>query len=374
MTTEDRPPGWLTSATLRVALVVVGAGVVVWAVDRLRTLVFIVFVALFLSIALEPAVHYLSHRGWRRQTATVVVFFLAFLAASAFVASLVPVFVSQASALVRNMPGYIEDVQGWLDAQPNLNIEILNQGVEDEFQSLGNILSSYGTRVAGGVFALGNTLFSVIFRFVTILLFAFYMVSDGPKMRRTFLSFLPPHRQREALRMWEIAVEKTGGYIYSRLLLTVVAASFTALVLSVLDVPYSIALGLWVGVLSQFVPVIGTYIAAILPVLVALVPSGPADGWHLGRSLWVLGALVGYQQVENLLVAPKITAKAMAIHPAVSVASVIAGASLLGGIGAVLALPVTATIQAVLSEALARHDLIESDALTEQEPKVKRRG
>ena len=132
-------------------------------------------------------------------------------------------------------------------------------------------------------------------------------------------------------------------------------------VLRLLGVPYSIALGLWVGVLSQFVPVIGTYIAAVLPVFVAFFQQ-PIT------ALWVLIALIAYQQVENFLVAPRITARAMAIHPAVSIGAVIAGASLLGGIGAALALPVAATIQAFISTAVARHDLIESPLLDEAGP------
>jgi len=84
-------------------------------------------------------------------------------------------------------------------------------------------------------------------------------------------------------------------------------------------------------------------------------------------------ALVAYQQIENFWVAPKITAKAMAIHPAISIGSVIAGASLLGGIGAVLALPVAATIQAFISTVLERHEVIESESLYDRAPTARGR-
>jgi predicted PurR-regulated permease PerM len=373
MIIQPRPPAWLPRAAATVAAVILGVLAALWVADRLRTLLFIIFIALFVAVALEPAVQYLANRGWKRTRATGVVFLLTLLALASFIAALVPVFVSQASSLVENMPAYIEDVQGWIDRQPNLDIDIFSDQLAAQFESLGTLITSYGATVAGGVFAVGNTVFSAIFRFVTVSLFAFYMVAEGPKMRRTLLSTMPPNRQREALRIWEISVEKTGGYIYSRLVLAIVAASFTALMLSLLGVPYAIALGLWVGVLSQFVPVIGTYIAAVLPVLVALVPEGPNDVWHGGRALWVLVALIGYQQVLDLLVAPKITAKAMAIHPAVSVAALIAGANLLGGMGAVLALPAAAIIQAVISTAWERHELIDSEALVEPPVRPPRR-
>ncbi|MDH3518391.1 MAG: AI-2E family transporter, partial [Acidimicrobiia bacterium] len=262
--------------------------------------------------------------------------------------------------LAENLPAYLENVQSFIDEQQFFDIELVDPQVARQLNNLGDLIESYGGEVAGGVAAVGNTVFGALFRVVTITLFAYYMVAEGPQLRRTVLGILPQRRQREVLRVWEIAVDKTGGYVYSRFVLALVAAAFTSSVLRLLDVPFSLALGMWVGVLSQFVPVVGTYIAAVLPVLVALFES-PAT------AAWVLLALVAYQQVENFLVAPRITAKAMAIHPAVSVGSVIAGASMLGGIGAVLALPVAATIQAFISTAIERHDLIESAALVEQD-------
>ncbi len=340
------------------ALVVLGVLATLWIAAQLRTLIFIVFIALFVAVALEPAVQFLSKRGWPRRIATVVVFLGTYLVVAGFAAALVPLFVTQASELTDNLPAYLENVQSFIDEQQFFDIELVDPQVDRQLNNLGDLIENYGGDVAGGVFAVGNTVFGALFRVVTITLFAYYMVAEGPEWRRTVLAVLPQRRQREVLRIWEIAVDKTGGYVYSRFVLALVAAAFTAGVLRLLDVPFSLALGMWVGVLSQFVPVVGTYIAAVLPVLVALFQS-PAT------AAWVLLALIAYQQVENFLVAPRITAKAMAIHPAVSVGSVIAGASILGGIGAVLALPVTATIQAFISTAIERHELIESEALVE---------
>ncbi len=362
---EQSAPRWLPRAALTVAVVILGVLAMLWVANRLRSLIFMVFISLFVAVALEPAVQFLAKRGWRRNYATTLVFSATFLAGIAFVAALVPLFVNQAAELADQLPTYIAAVQEWL-GQGDVDVELIDQTITRQFDDLGRLLGQYGSQVAGGLFAVGNTVFGVIFRLVTVGLFSYYMVSDGPKLRRTVLAFMPQHRQREALRIWEIAVEKTGGYIYSRLILAVVAAAFTALVLTILGVSYPLALGLWVGVLSQFVPVIGTYIAAVLPVVVAFFDR-PLT------ALWVLVALIGYQQVENFLVAPRITAKAMSIHPAVSVAAVIAGVSLLGGIGAVLSLPVAATVQAFISTALNRHDLVESPLFNEPEQRRSRR-
>lgn len=355
-------PDWLPRAALTVAIVILGVLATLWVAMRLRTLIFIVFISVFVAVALDPAAQYLTRRGWSRRLAAGTVFFGAALMFFGFVAALVPLFVDQAAELAENLPGYVENVQEFIDRSDAVDVDLIDPQIADQLENLGDLLGQYATRVAGGIFAVSNTVFGAIFQMVTIALFSYYIVAEGPRFRRTVLSFLPPRRQREVLQIWEIAVEKTGGYVYSRLVLAAVAGSFTALVLGLLGVPYPVALGLWVGVLSQFVPVVGTYIAAVLPVIVALTVSPPT-------ALWVLIALVAYQQLENFVVAPRITARAMAIHPAVSIGAVIAGASLLGGVGAVLALPVAATVQAFISTAIHRHDLIEAELLAEDPPR-----
>jgi predicted PurR-regulated permease PerM len=111
--------------------------------------------------------------------------------------------------------------------------------------------------------------------------------------------------------------------------------------------------------MSQFVPVLGTYLAAILPVLIALL-NEPVT------ALWVLLAILLYQQIENYLFAPRITAQTMNIHPAIAFGTVIIGGSLLGVVGALLAVPAAATFQAFGSTYVKRHELIESDLLNEE--------
>ena len=136
----------------------------------------------------------------------------------------------------------------------------------------------------------------------------------------------------------------------------------------IIGIPFALALGLWMGLLSQFVPVVGTYIGGALPLLIALLES-PA------KAIAVLVYIVVYQQIENYLLAPKITERTMALHPAVSFGSAIAGAPLRGVPGALMALPTAATVQAFVSTYLERHDVVEShlteetddDALSEEE-------
>ena len=124
--------------------------------------------------------------------------------------------------------------------------------------------------------------------------------------------------------------------------------------------PYSLALGLWVGIVSQFIPTVGTYIAMVLPVVVAL-KENPA------KALWVLAFLVLYQQFENYVLGPKVTKHSMNVHPALAIGTVFAGGLLLGGVGAILALPATAVIQAVISGYTTEREVIDAPLLDEPE-------
>jgi predicted PurR-regulated permease PerM len=136
-------------------------------------------------------------------------------------------------------------------------------------------------------------------------------------------------------------------------LLALLSAVATTIVLEIMGVQYALALGLWTGLISQFVPTIGTYLAGALPVLVALLDD-PTD------ALVILIFMVAYQQLENYVFAPKITARTMDLHPAVAFGTVIVGASLFDVVGALVALPAAAVIQAIGSTYLARHEVIES--------------
>ena len=123
--------------------------------------------------------------------------------------------------------------------------------------------------------------------------------------------------------------------------------------------PYPLALGLWVGLVSQFVPTIGTYLAGALPVLIALFHD-PVD------ALWVLVFITVYQQFENLVLSPRITARTMSLHPAVAFGAVIAGGAIAGPIGALLALPAVASIQALISLYAHRYEVVTGPLTAEQ--------
>jgi predicted PurR-regulated permease PerM len=169
---------------------------------------------------------------------------------------------------------------------------------------------------------------------------------------------MPPTTQRTFLTVVDISTQKAGGYVVSRGILAVISTIFHGIVFAILELPYWLPLAMWVGLVSQFIPTIGTYLAGALPIIIALVEGEPI------KALVVLVAVVVYQQIENYFVAPRVTRSTLEIHPAVAFGSVIVGSALFGAFGALLAIPVVATIQSVVSVYGKRYDLVHEFGIT----------
>ncbi|MDE0115543.1 MAG: AI-2E family transporter [bacterium] len=359
-TSQKKVPPWLFRAILTGAAALGGLYVLGWLIAELKTLIVIGLVSSFLSFALEPAVNRMERMGIRRGAGTGIMFLALLAAVGLFLWAIGTVLADQVGEFADDAPGYINDIEDWLE--DTFDIEVDAQGLLDEFQE-GGAVANLATRLADNLINLGATVMQVLFQILTIALFTFYLVAEGPKLRRNICSLLSPEHQRQVLSIWNLAIDKTGGYIYSRLILAVISFLVHWLVFWLVGAPFPMPLAMWVGLISQFVPVIGTYIAGALPVIIGLLDQ-PSTG------LAVLIAIVVYQQVENYLLQPKVTAHTMEIHVTVAFGSVIVGGLLLGAVGAVLALPAAATIQAFLSSYLERHEVVQEldDAEAAQHP------
>ncbi|WP_419924636.1 AI-2E family transporter [Candidatus Poriferisocius sp.] len=359
-TLSPKIPPWLFRAIMAGAAALGGLYVLGWLIAELKTLLVIVLVSFFASFALEPAVNRMERGGIRRGLGTGMMFLFLLIALGLFLWAIGTVLADQIGEFADDAPGYINDIEDWVEDA--FDIEIDAQGLLDEFQE-GGAVANLATRLADNLVNLGATVLQVLFQILTIVLFTFYLVAEGPKLRRNICSLLPPERQRLVLSIWNLAIDKTGGYIYSRLILAAISFLVHWLVFWLVGAPFPVPMAMWVGLVSQFVPVIGTYIAGALPVLIGLLDS-PSVG------LAILIGIAVYQQVENYLLQPKVTAHTMEIHVTVAFGSVIAGSLLLGAVGAVLALPAAATVQAFMSSYLDRVDVVQEleDAEAAQHP------
>jgi predicted PurR-regulated permease PerM len=293
-----------------------------------------------------------------------LVFVVILLVMAVFVFAIGSVVVNQVRNFVDQAPDYVDRIEKWINDTFHANVDF--NDLADRLNDPNGPARNFVSNLAGNALKAGLTAVTVIFQIFTIALFTFYMVADGPRLRRTICSVLPRQRQEFVLQAWELAIAKTGSYLYSRFILAVLSAVFHWIALAILGVPYALALALWVGIVSQFIPVVGTYLAGALAVLVALL-NDPFDG------VAILIFVVVYQQIENYIFAPRVTAQTLELHPAVAFGTVIAGAAILGPVGALLALPAAAVIQAFISTLGERHEVVESELTAEQTRKPRRR-
>ncbi|MCQ8194715.1 AI-2E family transporter [Streptomyces rugosispiralis] len=340
-------PRWLPRAMVLALALVACYRLATWAFDQLTGLLLNILIAFFLALAIEPAVDRMAARGMRRGLATGLVFLAILVGTAGFFTLLGSMLADQIMTMVQDFPKYLDDVVSWINDTFHTHLSRLE--IQDSLLH-SDWLQSYVKNSADNVLDVSAQVLGGLFKTLTVTLFAFYFAADGPRLRRALCSVLPPTRQVEVLRAWEIAVAKTGGYIYSRGLMALISGVAHYILLEALGVPYAPALAVWVGLISQFIPTIGTYLAGALPMLIAFT----IEPWY---ALWVLIFVVIYQQFENYLLQPRITARTVDIHPAVSFGSVIAGTALLGAVGALIAIPATATLQAFLGAYIKRYDV-----------------
>ncbi|MDT7841699.1 AI-2E family transporter [Streptomyces justiciae] len=344
---DARMPRWLPRAVVLTLGLYAAFQLSTWAFHQLTGLLINILIAFFLALAIEPAVSWMASRGIRRGVGTFLVFLAVMIVSAGFITLLGSMLAGQIIKIVEDFPDYIDSVISWINTHFHTDLKRIDV---QEGLLKSDWLRNYVQNSATGVLDLSAQVIGGLFQLLTITLFSFYFAADGPRLRRALCSVLPPAKQAEVLRAWEIAVDKTGGYLYSRGVMALISGVAHYILLQALEVPNAPVLAVWVGLVSQFIPTIGTYLAGALPMLIAFT----VDPWY---ALWVLIFVVVYQQFENYVLQPKLTSKTVDVHPAVAFGSVIAGTALLGAVGALIAIPAVATLQAFLGAYVKRYDV-----------------
>ncbi len=321
--------------------------------------IFTVLMAWFFAMAMAPAVDKLA-KHMPRGVATLAVMgaIAAFLVL--FGLAFGKLLIEQLIEVVESLPGLANQGLTWFNDTFGTAYsaqEILAQVNLDQ-QALQEIAAD----VAVGIFGFAASILGGIFGVFTFGLIAFYLSTDGLRLRRFVAAMLPERSQQVFVNIWTITAEKTGRYVAARAILATINSIASGIVFFLIGLPYWLPLAIWTGLVAQFVPTIGTYISIILPVLVGLLSGNPWLG-----VIVLIYALI-YQQIENLTIEPKISAKAVDVHPAYGFVSVLLGAALFGVAGALLAIPVSAMLLSLLQIYVRRHDLIEDRPPDSAEP------
>jgi len=323
-----------------------------WAIGEAQSLVALVGMSFFFSLALQPAVMWLTNRyGWRRGSAVGVIYLVGFVGSIAMILILIPAVAQLAQTIGAGGAQWLNKGLTWI--QDTFNVTIGTGGSSDWSTIVDENLDDWITNIFGSVFGIVTSGIGLVFNLATMAMFTFYFTADAPRFQRTVLGLLPTDRQRQVGWAWDQAIIQTGGYFYSRMILMVINGTGFFFTMVVVGMPVSLALPLAVfgGFVSVFIPAIGTYIGGAIPILLTLAIQG------LIPSLIVLGYVLIYQQVENYWLSPKISANTMSLNGAVAFGAALFGGAVAGPMGAFISLPVAALVTALVSNFVPHHEV-----------------
>jgi len=323
--------------------------VLLWLFGVTQNFLFMLLLAWLIAIAMEPPVAALERRGMKRGGGAGIVLAALVFAATGFLSLFGGLFFGQLAEAVQAVPGVIETTVQWANSTFHASID--PAVITDQLSMTPDKVASIASSVAGGVMGVVSGIVGFVFETLTILMFAFYFSAESVGVRRTVASWLRPDRQMVFITVWDIAVAKTGGFVVSRVLLAAISAMAHVLAFWIIGVPYWMPMGLFAGVVSQFIPTFGTYIGIVVPVAFAAV-SQPLD------CLWIVGFATVYQQIENYVLGPRVSRATMDLHPALALAAVFIGAEVFGPIGALIGIPIAAALIAVIDTYGKRYDLV----------------
>ena len=307
---------------------------------RVKSLIFDLFVAVVLSALAEPVVYRLSKKINRRASAMVAVsVILLLIGATLF--SIIPIMVQEIYFLSSQLPTYFDNFINYLNVE---GFAVSSQSLDLETQ-FNTLIKDYGSTVGSSVVFAGQGLLRTLGHIFIIFFFTYYLISEGDGWRVKLKESLPDKVSSSIDQVWTIGVSKAGGFIVAKVILGVLASIVLSLSFLIIGLPSPLALGVAAGILSQLIPVVGTFLGGLVPFITSI---------SLGTTAMIATVLVLfiYQIVENYFISPRVTKSTMEIHPAIAVFSTIFGAYTLGGVGAILALPVAATVQGVIGTIL----------------------
>ena len=319
-----------------VAIAVVAALYFLWLV---RSVIGMLFIAVFLAVALGPVVEFFSRRGLKRPLAILLTYVLLLLSVFGLGLLVVPPIVNGVNDFVKNVPGYVSDLRHSKTFRKYDDKYKITPKLQEQAQKLPTHLSD----AVSGLRDITVGIFGTIVQLVTILVMTFFLLNDGKRILAFTFRELGPDRGERIGRIGEDVYKAVGGYVAGNILISIIAGVTAYVVMMLLKLPFAVPLAVLVAFLD-LIPLVGSTIAGAIVAIVAAIVGFPTK-----LIIWVIFEIV-YQQVENNVIQPVVYRRTVAIHPLIVIVAVLIGGSLLGILGALLAIPIAATIQIVVKE------------------------
>ena len=327
---------------VRIVLVVVCVAIALYLLWLLRKPISWVLIAIFLAAALSPPVNALN-RHMRRGFAIAITYLGLLAVPVLLIALIVPPLIGEANDFADNVPRYADDVTEYV--QDNDRLREINEDY-DITQKLEEEAGKLPSRLGGAAGTLRDIGFGIInslFALLTILVLSAFLLGSGRQWTDAFIDSRPREQRERIRRARDNIASAVGGYVAGALTIAFIAGIATYIVLLILGVPFRGPLAVIAGLFS-LIPLVGATIAAVLIGVVTLFENFPT-----ATIIWAIWAIV-YQQIENHLIQPQIQKRTVNVHPFITIVAVLFGSTLLGVLGALVAIPVAASIQILVRE------------------------
>ncbi len=327
---------------VRIVLIVVAVAICLYLVYLVRRPLLWLLIAIFIAAALSGPVNVLARR-MRRGIAVAIVLVGLLALPLLLIALLVPPIITEGDRFAQNLPAYSRDVTEFV--RENRRLRELNRDyditskLEEEAGKLPDKLGG----AAGALRDVGIGIVNSLFALVTILVLTAFLLANGRAWTDRILTTRPEEERERLRRSLDHMASAVGGYMAGALTIAVIAGVTSYIVLTILGVPFRAPLAVIAGLFS-LIPLIGATIAAVLIAVVTLFENFPT-----ATIVWVVWAIV-YQQFENHVIQPQIQKRTVHVQPFITIVAVLFGASLLGVLGALVAIPVAASIQILIRE------------------------
>jgi len=333
------PPQLSTRTVVRVFFTLVGLGVLLYTLYLVRSVVGLLLIAVFLAVALGPAVDRAARMKLPRPAAILAVFLGLFLAIFLIGLIVVPPIVNEVEAFANDVPDYIDNIRENDTLREYDDKYDVTAKLEDQASSLPSRLGD----AAGALQAVTVGVFSTIIQLVTVLTIAFFLLLDGGRIVNFLLAQVRREHQERVRKVTGDIYNATGGYVAGALTLATAAGISTYILLSVLGVPFAVPLAVLMA-FFDLIPLVGSTIGGVLVAVVTLFADFPQD-----TLVWVV-FVVAYQQIENNVLQPLVYRRAVNLHPLAVITAILIGSNLLGVLGALVAIPIAAAIQISLKD------------------------
>jgi predicted PurR-regulated permease PerM len=330
-------------AIIRIVLIIVGVVLCLYLIYLLRKPITWVLIALFLAVALSPAVNFLN-RYVRRGLAIAGVYLAMLAAIVALGLLLIPPIIGQVSNLGDHAPQYAQDVQDYVNKNKTLHKLESDYNITDKINEEAAKLPAKLGNAAGILTDIGFGIVNSLFALITILVLTAFLLGSGPRWREAFIQLQPPGRRDRVDRILERMANAVSSYVTGAFTVSFIDGLAAFVVLTILGVPFAAPLAIVMGTLS-LIPLIGATIGAVIVGIVTVFSGNfPTD-----TIIWTVYAIL-YQQFENNVVQPLVQKRTVRVHPFVVLVSVLFGATLVGVLGALVAIPVAASIEILVKE------------------------